>query len=239
VIKGVAFDLEGTLIDVEWAHHLGHFAAASEVGVLLDKDSARRKLPHFIGGPDKKIAEEIHNLRQRRCTVEQILVRTKDHYTHNLRKIRHVAPRKGFLKVLSWFLHNDYCVAIGSLTPRSQANVLLTKSGIRELFQKRLIVLEEDVRRVKPCPDVYLETAKRMGILATEQLVFEDSPNGVAAAVAAGSRAVAMPVVRKSDVYARLWKAGAERLFLDWSQIDTSRLVNSLNASIAPTLRRR
>ena len=79
MIKGVAFDLEGTVVDVERAHHLGHFAAAKEVGVVLDLDSALEKLPHFIGGPDDKIAEEILALspQKEQSTSAQILARDK------------------------------------------------------------------------------------------------------------------------------------------------------------------
>ena len=31
-IRGIAFDLEGTMVDVEAAHHHGHVAAANEFG---------------------------------------------------------------------------------------------------------------------------------------------------------------------------------------------------------------
>jgi len=57
-IKGIAFDLEGTVIDVEVAHHNAHFATAAEVGVSLTFDNAFQ-LPHFIGGPDSKVMEDI------------------------------------------------------------------------------------------------------------------------------------------------------------------------------------
>ena len=39
-INGVAFDLEGTVVDVEEAHHRGHFAVAKDVGVDLTLETA-------------------------------------------------------------------------------------------------------------------------------------------------------------------------------------------------------
>jgi pseudouridine 5'-phosphatase len=51
----------------------------------------------------------------------------------------------------------------------------------------------EDVKRGKPFPDVYQLAAKRFPVAATEMLVFEDSPNGLRAAKAAGARCIVVP----------------------------------------------
>ena len=47
--------------------------------------------------------------------------------------------------------------------------------------------------RVKPAPDLFLLAAERLGVAAEACLVFEDSPNGILAARAAGMRVVAVP----------------------------------------------
>ena len=57
------------------------------------------------------------------------------------------------------------------------------------------IVCADDVPpgRTKPHPDLYLIVLNELGIRADEALVFEDSPNGVKAAHAAGISVVAVP----------------------------------------------
>jgi putative hydrolase of the HAD superfamily len=66
----------------------------------------------------------------------------------------------------------------------------LEHHGIRHRFAT--VCAREDVGRVKPAPDLFLLAARRMGVPPSECLVFEDSPNGLLAAEAAGMRAVAV-----------------------------------------------
>jgi len=53
----------------------------------------------------------------------------------------------------------------------------------------------------KPAPDLYLKSFNELGVKAAEAVIFEDSENGVAAAVAAGARCAAVPaeVTRGQD----------------------------------------
>jgi HAD superfamily hydrolase (TIGR01509 family) len=56
-------------------------------------------------------------------------------------------------------------------------------------------VCGEDVRRTKPDPEPYLLAAARLGVPPPGCVVLEDSPNGVAAARAAGCAVIAVPSV--------------------------------------------
>jgi HAD superfamily hydrolase (TIGR01509 family) len=62
---------------------------------------------------------------------------------------------------------------------------------IRDLFET--VCTRDHVERVKPAPDLYLLAARRLGIAPEACVVFEDSPNGIRAAQAAGMRCVAVP----------------------------------------------
>ena len=53
----------------------------------------------------------------------------------------------------------------------------------------------EDVRRTKPDPEPYLLAAARLGVPPAGCVVLEDSPNGIAAARAAGCAVIAVPSV--------------------------------------------
>lgn len=58
-----------------------------------------------------------------------------------------------------------------------------------------VVVTGDDVTRHKPDPEPYLRAARLLGLPPGRCVALEDSPNGVAAATAAGCRVVAVPSV--------------------------------------------
>lgn len=75
-------------------------------------------------------------------------------------------------------------LAVASGGPRHSVFLQLSAIGLRDVFDS--IVGAEDTDRHKPEPDVFLKAAKQIGVEPTECLVYEDSPLGIQAAVAAG-----------------------------------------------------
>lgn len=62
-----------------------------------------------------------------------------------------------------------------------------------QAFQAIVTGDNENVKKGKPAPDIYLEAAKQLGVDPTDCLVFEDSLTGVMAGKSAGCRVVAVP----------------------------------------------
>jgi HAD superfamily hydrolase (TIGR01509 family) len=56
-----------------------------------------------------------------------------------------------------------------------------------------IVTADGDESRAKPSPTLYLEALDRLGLEAGEAIAFEDSPNGIRAAKAAGLFCVAVP----------------------------------------------
>jgi HAD superfamily hydrolase (TIGR01509 family) len=81
--------------------------------------------------------------------------------------------------------------AVASSSPRAWVESWLTRHGIRGRVE--VICARDDVARVKPAPDLFLLAAERLALPPGACLVFEDSPNGMRAARAAGMRCVAVP----------------------------------------------
>ena len=52
----------------------------------------------------------------------------------------------------------------------------------------------DDVKNGKPSPDIFLKTAKLLGVAPERCLVIEDAPPGVMAAEAAGMQVITVPM---------------------------------------------
>ena len=81
--------------------------------------------------------------------------------------------------------------AVASSSTSGWVEGWLERHQVRDLFET--VCGREHVARVKPAPDLFLLAASRLGVSPARCLVFEDSPNGIRAARAAGMRCVAIP----------------------------------------------
>jgi HAD superfamily hydrolase (TIGR01509 family) len=81
--------------------------------------------------------------------------------------------------------------AVASSSTSAWVEGWLERHGIRPLFDT--VCSRDHVERVKPAPDLFLLAASRLGVAPERCVVFEDSPNGIRAARAAGMRCVAIP----------------------------------------------
>jgi HAD superfamily hydrolase (TIGR01509 family) len=97
------------------------------------------------------------------------------------------------------------CVASQGKLEKTRLSLQLT--GLSELFSPNALFSAYSVPRGKPHPDVFLHAAAAMGVQPHRCAVVEDSPSGVRAAIAAGSRAIGYPAEGDHVV---LRDAGAE-----------------------------
>ena len=81
--------------------------------------------------------------------------------------------------------------AVASSSPRSWVEPHLERIGMRRHFELTRCV--DDVSRPKPSPELFLAAAAGLGVDPADALVFEDSLNGLIAALAAGMRCVSVP----------------------------------------------
>ena len=112
--------------------------------------------------------------------------------------------------------------AVATSTVSGLARLKLERGGLLPLMD--VLVCGDEVVNGKPAPDIFLLAARRLRTAPADCLVFEDSPAGVRAALAAGMRVIQVPDLVSPDpgiehrgvVIAESLLAGAVRAGL-WS----------------------
>jgi HAD superfamily hydrolase (TIGR01509 family) len=89
-------------------------------------------------------------------------------------------------------------VAVVSSSSRQWITRYLAQVGLADRFEA--ILCADDVADVKPSPELYLKALATVGVTCDAAVALEDSPNGIAAAVAAGIRCVAVPNGMTADL---------------------------------------
>ncbi|MFI1093771.1 HAD family hydrolase [Streptomyces sp. NPDC020917] len=180
----VLLDMDGTLVDTE---HLW-WRAVEETARRLGYLPTDADLPEVLGRPVGYTARHLHRVSGGAAPEARIARELDAAFT--ARVAEEVRPRPGALGLLARLQDAGVPAALVTASPRRVVDVVLRTLGA-DWFA--LTVAAEDTARTKPAPDPYLRAAARLGVAPRDCVVVEDSPVGLAAALAAGCRAVAVP----------------------------------------------
>lgn len=185
-LKGIIFDFDGLILDTE----LPGFIAWKEI---FDQYQLPFTFQHWhkaIGTGPSAYDPAIDLCSQ----VEESL-NSEEIRQNQLRRayeiLETMSPLPGVLEVIEGAKKAGIKMAVASSSPRDWVINHLTRLDLVSIFD--FILTAEDVINVKPQPDLFLLALKKLGISASEAVVFEDSPNGIKAARAAGVFVIVVP----------------------------------------------
>ncbi len=112
--------------------------------------------------------------------------------TRYLARCDALALRPGLADLLEAARARGLALAVASSSGSGWVERWLERHSIRSYFG--CVRTSDYVQHVKPAPDLFLSAAAGLGIAPAHCVVFEDSPNGMRAAAAAGMRCVAVPI---------------------------------------------
>ncbi|WP_207101842.1 HAD family hydrolase [Paracoccus shandongensis] len=211
-IRAVIFDMDGCLVDSEpmSLETLAGMMAAE--GLHATPGDLRKR---FLGMSIQAIVGHIARALDRedlpdfaRNFEERLLAR----YPAELRVI------PGIPALLDGLAARGIAVAIATGSSVRRLGVTLEVAGLDRFGAN--IFSADQVRRGKPAPDLFLLAAERLGIAPAACAVMEDSPHGIAGAVAAGMRPVGFTggthlEGMRDDHARRLREAGAVTVLSD------------------------
>lgn len=119
-------------------------------------------------------------------------------YAHELTLLEAEELRPGIADYLAFAHERGLKRAIVSSASRRWIDMHLERLE-RAVGWDAIVTADHDPERAKPRPTLYLEALDALGVAANEAVAFEDSPNGAAAAQAAGIFVVGIPNAVTAD----------------------------------------
>lgn len=212
------FDFDGLLVDTESTALL----AWREQFAVHDVAFPLEVWHQFIGSQGSQEAM-LAAVRAGGIEFDDAELRAEWRARHN-RIVSSVPLRPGVEAFLDEAAAAGAKFAVASSATRDWLDQQLGRLGIHDRFE---VICARDNGRVKPAPDIYLAALAALGIGASDAIAFEDSPNGIAAAKAAGLYCVAVP----NPVTAELPLGQADLLVESFAEISFPELVDRLRGA--------
>jgi len=186
-VRAFLFDFDGLILDTELASRAGWELLYREHGHELPGDLWATVVgtTHAPFDPMTHLEELVGEPLERETLNER-------RYAHEIALIEAEELRPGIAEYLSAARRHGLKRAIVSSSTRSWVDMHLERLE-EAVGWDAICTADRDPARAKPAPTLYLEALAALDVAADEAVAFEDSPNGVRAAKAAGVFCVAVP----------------------------------------------
>lgn len=179
----VIFDMDGVICHTNPYHSLAfrHFFSLRNLAPTEEEFAQ-----HMFGKSNSYIFSHFFN----RPVTGTELLELEEEKEGLFREIYkdHIEPIAGIVEFISDLESHGVKLGVATSAPYANLELILSKVDIRNKLGS--IMASEDVKKHKPDPEVYLTSAKNLGVSPAQCLVFEDSYSGISAALNAGMRVV-------------------------------------------------
>ncbi|MEJ2005845.1 MAG: HAD family phosphatase [Cyclobacteriaceae bacterium] len=192
-MKGVIFDLDGTMIDNMMVHHRAWQQKLAELGVHMDLGEVMEK----VHGINEEILERLFGNRFTPEERKRIAAEKEELYRNiYLPEFKPISGLVGFIEKLH---ERGIPVGIGTAAPPENMHFALDNLGIKPMIKTALHA--RDVSKGKPDPEIYIKAASGLGIDPKQCVIFEDTPVGAMAASSAGGQVIVITTTHKENEF--------------------------------------
>lgn len=179
-IKAVLFDMDGVLVEAkDW-----HYEALNKALRVFGYEISRYEHLHAFDGLPTK--EKLKMISQRYYLPESLhpfINELKQSFTIDyVMELCH--PMFSHEYALSKLKSEGYKIAVCSNSIRNTIEVMMEKAALSPYIDA--IISNEDVKKSKPDPEIYLKAMDLFGVNPKECVICEDNINGINAAIASG-----------------------------------------------------
>ena len=195
-VEAIIFDCDGVLVDTEYLKFLAWKDALASKNVEF---SVEEYMP-LIGHSSRNILQMIRQLKNQDISDDVILLRQEKYRLLQMQGVPAIVPMVEFARRLSQEKRR-LGIKLGLASSASTKEIMhnLQQIGLEDAFDlvisgsSDLDQYIDSEGKNKPKPYIYIEAAKRLNVMPSRCIVFEDTSAGVEAASGAGMIAVAIP----------------------------------------------
>jgi HAD superfamily hydrolase (TIGR01509 family) len=186
-VLALVFDFDGLIMDTETPEYEVWKEIFAEHGVAMPDGFWTQ----VIGRGAEQEIERPPQLLARLCPGVDANEAHESARRRIRERIEHLGARPGIVSLLDEAERDGVRLAVASSSRHEWVDRKLEKLNLMHRFQH--VICADDTPRAKPFPDLYLLACERLGVSPSQAVALEDSPNGIAAAKAAGLFVVAVP----------------------------------------------
>jgi HAD superfamily hydrolase (TIGR01549 family) len=181
-IRGVIFDVDGTLVDSNDAHARAWVEALAEFGYDAQLDHARR----LIGMGGDKILPELAGIKKESPEGARISEFRAELFKNRYRP--HLKRFPGSKELLAKIAARGLRIVVASSAQKDELKHLLEIAGATEYVED--VASSTDADRSKPDPDIVQAAFEHLGLSKSEVVMIGDTPYDIEAAARAGIRTI-------------------------------------------------
>ena len=211
MIKGVIFDMDGTIVDSLPYHHEAWRIFFEENKV----EDFSEKLKKYKGGGTldlmKAVYGNIYSIDELKKMSDDKEIIFRKIYKGNIK------PIEGFLEFISELKSKNILVGLASNAIRKNVTLTLNELDIYDLFDS--IICGDEVSFGKPNPEMFDKTVIGFNLKKDDCIIFEDSIEGVEGAVNAGINVIGVTSSNSSDILNNAGCIASINNFIDIDQL--------------------
>ena len=183
MLKGVIFDVDGTLLDSNDAHAISWVEAFAEAGYDVSFDVVR---PLIGMGADKLLPKTV-GISHDSDEGKKLVARHSEIF--EARHLPRLRPFEGARDLVQRIRSDDLKALVATSARDEQLTELLKAAHVDDLIEERATA--SDAKRSKPDPDIVQAAIEESGISPKHLVMIGDTPYDIEAAAKAGVRTIA------------------------------------------------
>lgn len=179
------FDMDGTMINNMEYHKKAWKEFAKRHGLDLTDEEFKEKMS------GKKNDQIFKTIFDKELSEEEIAKYTEEKESvYRELYAAHIEPVAGLHDVITALQSAGKKLAVATTAPKDNREFGFKALGLENVFE--VVLGDEDVTKGKPHPEIYVETAKKLGIDPARCIVFEDTPPGIQSGKDAGMKVISI-----------------------------------------------